>query len=38
VHIESPDPLLVEADGEFPYVEARRLRVDILPKKLRVIA
>jgi YegS/Rv2252/BmrU family lipid kinase len=37
VRIESREPLVVEADGEFPYIQARRLQVDILPKKLRVI-
>ena len=37
VTIESHEPLVVEADGEFPYTQARRLVVDILPKKLRVI-
>jgi YegS/Rv2252/BmrU family lipid kinase len=37
VSIESHEPLVVEADGEFPYTQAHRLQVDILPKKLRVI-
>jgi len=37
VSIESKEPLVVEADGEFPYTQARRLQVDILPKRLRVI-
>lgn len=37
VRIESPEPLVVEADGEIPYTQARQLQVDILPKKLRVI-
>jgi YegS/Rv2252/BmrU family lipid kinase len=37
VLIESREPLVVEADGEFPYTQARRLQVDILPKVLRVI-
>jgi diacylglycerol kinase family enzyme len=37
VLIESHEPLVVEADGEFPYVQAHRLQVDILPKRLRVI-
>ena len=37
VTIESHTPLVVEADGEFPYTQARRLVVDILPRKLRVI-
>jgi diacylglycerol kinase family enzyme len=37
VLIESSQPLVVEADGEFPYTQARRLQVDILPKRLRVM-
>lgn len=36
VIIESPDPLAVEADGEIPFLEAHRLQVEILPKRLRV--
>jgi YegS/Rv2252/BmrU family lipid kinase len=35
--IESPDPLAVETDGEIPYVDAHRLEIEILPKRLRVI-
>jgi YegS/Rv2252/BmrU family lipid kinase len=38
VTIESDDPLLVEADGEIAFEDARRLAVEILPGALRVIA
>lgn len=37
VMIESPDPLIMEADGEMPFREARRMTVEILPKRLRVL-
>jgi YegS/Rv2252/BmrU family lipid kinase len=37
VLITSPDPLAVEADGELPYLDAHRLEIQILPKRLRVI-
>jgi diacylglycerol kinase (ATP) len=37
VAIESESPLVVEADGEIIYREARRLEVDLLPKKVRII-
>lgn len=36
--IESPDPLAVEADGEVPWLDAHRLVIEALPKRLRVIA
>lgn len=36
--IESPDPLIVEADGEIPFIGAHRVEIEILPKHLRVIA
>ncbi len=36
--IQSPDPLGVECDGEVPWVDAHRLEINILPKRLRVIA
>ncbi len=36
--IESPDPLPVECDGEVPWVDAHRLEIEVLPKRLRVIA
>lgn len=37
VTIESPDPMIIEADGELPFLEARRLDIEILPRRLRVI-
>ena len=36
--IQSPDPLGVECDGEVPWVDAHRLEIQVLPKRLRVIA
>ncbi len=36
--IESPDPLAVEIDGEIPFVDAHHLEIEILPKRLQVIA
>jgi diacylglycerol kinase (ATP) len=36
VVIDSPDPLVVEADGEIPFLEAHHLEVDILPLRLSV--
>jgi YegS/Rv2252/BmrU family lipid kinase len=36
VTLESDEPLVVEADGEIPYIETHRLELDILPKKLPV--
>lgn len=38
VTIESDAPLLVEADGEIAFEDARRLEVGILPGALRVLA
>jgi len=38
VLIESEAPLLVEADGEIVFEDARRLEVEILPGALRVLA
>jgi YegS/Rv2252/BmrU family lipid kinase len=38
VLIESAAPLLVEADGEIVFEDARRLEVDVLPGALRVLA
>jgi YegS/Rv2252/BmrU family lipid kinase len=38
VVIESDEPLLVEADGEIAYQDARRLEIDLLPAALRVFA
>ena len=37
VVLESSVPLVVEADGELPYQQARRLVIEILPRRLRVI-
>lgn len=37
VILESPAPLIVEADGELPFLQARRLEIEILPKRLRVM-
>jgi diacylglycerol kinase (ATP) len=36
--IDSPDPLIVEADGEIPFVGAHHLEAQILPKYMQVIA
>ncbi len=38
VAIESEIPLLVEADGEIAFHEAKRLEIDLLPAALRVFA
>lgn len=38
VTIESPDPLIIETDGEIPFVDAHRVEIALLPKHLRVIA
>jgi diacylglycerol kinase family enzyme len=37
VLIESEAPLLVEADGEIVFEDARRLEIDVLPAALRVL-
>jgi YegS/Rv2252/BmrU family lipid kinase len=37
VTIESEAPLLVEADGEIVFEDARRLEIDVLPAALRVL-
>jgi YegS/Rv2252/BmrU family lipid kinase len=37
VVIESDAPLVVETDGEIPYLDAHHLTLDILPKKVRLI-
>ncbi len=34
--IESPTPLVVETDGELPYMNACRLEIELLPKRLAV--
>ena len=38
VVIESPEPLVVEADGELPFEAAHRIEVEVLPRRLAVIA
>lgn len=38
VTIESPDPLVIETDGEIPFVGVHRVEIELLPKRLRVIA
>ncbi|MFY9314729.1 MAG: diacylglycerol kinase family protein [Burkholderiales bacterium] len=38
VHIESPAPLLVEADGEIAFDGIRILQIDLLPAALRVVS
>jgi YegS/Rv2252/BmrU family lipid kinase len=38
VAIESDAPLLVEADGEIAFEEARRLEIEVQPQALRVLA
>jgi diacylglycerol kinase (ATP) len=37
VLIESAEPLLVEADGEIAFEDARRLEIEVLPGALRVL-
>jgi diacylglycerol kinase (ATP) len=37
VTIESDEPLLVEADGEIAFNDARRLEIEVLPASLRVM-
>jgi diacylglycerol kinase (ATP) len=37
VVLESETPFIIEADGEMPFVPARRLIVDMLPGKLRLM-
>ncbi len=38
VLIESREPLLVEADGEIAFEDARRVEIEVLPGALRVLA
>ena len=38
VVIESPDALIIESDGEIPFIGARRAEIEILPKRLHVLA
>lgn len=35
--IESPDALAIECDGEVPWLDAHRIEIEILPKRLQVI-
>lgn len=35
--IDSPDPLVIEADGEIPFLEAHHLEIDLLPGRLCLI-
>lgn len=35
--IESSAPMTAEADGELPFLEARRLEIEILPRRLRMM-
>ena len=37
VVIDSPDPLVVEADGEIPFLDAHHLEIELLPRRLRLI-
>ena len=37
VIITSPDELAAEMDGEMPYLDAHRLEIEVLPKRLQVI-
>jgi diacylglycerol kinase (ATP) len=37
VRLESASPLVVEADGEFPFRAARALEISILPQKVQMI-
>jgi YegS/Rv2252/BmrU family lipid kinase len=37
VVMDSPDPLVVEADGEIPFLEAHHLEIEMVPHCLRII-
>ena len=37
VILEASAPMIIEADGELPFLEARRLEIEILPQRLRMI-
>jgi len=37
VVLDSVEPLVVEADGEIPYLETHHIELEILPKKLRLL-
>lgn len=36
VELDSQAPLLVEADGEIPYLETHHIKIELLPKRMRV--
>lgn len=38
VSIESATPLVIEADGELPPLDGRRLEIEVVPQALRVLA
>jgi diacylglycerol kinase (ATP) len=38
VTLESPDPLVIESDGEIPFIGAQRVQIENLPKRIRVFA
>ena len=37
VVLDAPEPMTIEADGELPFLEARHLEIELLPKRLRVM-
>jgi diacylglycerol kinase (ATP) len=37
VTIESSDPLVIETDGEIPFIDAHHIEIKLLPSRLRVI-
>ena len=37
VVLSSKEPLIVEADGELPYLETHQLTIEVLPKRLRLV-
>jgi diacylglycerol kinase (ATP) len=37
VTIESSDPLVIETDGEIPFIDSHHIEIELLPKRLRVI-
>lgn len=38
VVIDSRDPLIIETDGEIPFIDTHHVEIELLPKRLRVIA
>ncbi len=38
ITIDSPDPLVLETDGEIPFISTHHIQVEILPKRLLVLA